>query len=82
MNLSKLILIAISVFLFLSGCFTPAKMDGWIEEHEGGFSKKLKTSDYIIIKTPDLPQKDQASVSEKGRENLYRHYFTGKASIQ
>ena len=79
MNLSKLLLIAISVFLFLSGCFTPAKMDGWIEEHEGGFSKKLKTSDYIIIKTPDLPQKDQASVSEKGKGKFIPALFYWKS---
>lgn len=56
----------IIIFLFFSGCMTPAKMDGWIEEHEGGFAKKLKTSDYITIKNPDLPQSDLASVSKKG----------------
>jgi hypothetical protein len=67
MQFRKLTLAALLGFVLLSGCFTPAKMDGWIEQHEGGFSKKLKTSDYITIKTPALSEKEQASTSQKGR---------------
>jgi hypothetical protein len=33
-------------------------MDGWIEQYEGGFTTKLKASDYITIKTPELPKSD------------------------
>jgi len=45
-------------------------MDGWIDEYEGGFTTKLKTSDYITVKTPDLPKSDSPSVSQKGKYKL------------
>lgn len=54
-------------------------MDGWIEEYEGGFTTKLKTSDYITIKTPDLPKSDVASVSEKGKSKLVPLLFYWKS---
>lgn len=59
------IIIGIALF-FITGCLTPKKMDGWINEYEGGFTTKLKTSDYITIKTPELAKSDLPSVSQKG----------------
>jgi hypothetical protein len=64
------ITIAIAFSVFTSGCFTPKKMDGWIEQYEGGFTTKLKTSDYITVKTPELPKSDTPSVSHKGRSRF------------
>lgn len=61
---------AIVFLLLTSGCFTPKKMDGWIEQYEGGFTTKLKTSDYITIKTPELPKNDSPSVSHKGKSKF------------
>lgn len=66
---SNLIVAAVALLL-LSGCLTPKKMDGWIEQYEGGFTTKLKTSDYITIKTPELPKSDVPSVSQKGKYKL------------
>lgn len=63
---NTIIITAIALLLFTSGCLTPKKMDGWINEYEGGFTTKLKTSDYITIKTPELPKNDLPSVSAKG----------------
>lgn len=67
-------------FTFLiTGCLTPKKMDGWIEEYEGGFTTKLKSSDYITIKTPDLPKTDQPSVSQKGPSKFIPAIFYWKS---
>lgn len=61
---------ALAMLLFSTGCLTPKKMDGWIEEHSGGFTTKLKTSDYIVVKTPELPKSDAASVTAKGKYKI------------
>jgi hypothetical protein len=45
-------------------------MDSIIEEHEGGFTTKLKTSDYITVKTPAFAKTDQASTTEKGKNKV------------
>lgn len=67
--MKKLFYIAIAAVLF-SGCLTPKKMDSIIEEHEGGFTTKLKTSDYITVKTPELPKSEQASLTAKGKYKI------------
>lgn len=73
------IIMAVTFLLLTSGCLTPKKMDGWINEYEGGFTTKLKTSDYITIKTPELPKSDLPSVTEKGKGKLIPLLFYWKS---
>lgn len=54
-------------------------MDGWIYEYEGGFSTKLKSSDYINIKTDDIPKSDIASTSQKGKGKFIPAIFYWKS---
>ena len=79
----KKILLFASIAL-LAGCLTPKKMDGWIEQHEGGFSTKLKTSDYITFKTPEMGTSELASVSQKGKSKFLPllFYWMSERSIQ
>lgn len=73
------IIAAFALLLFTSGCLTAKKMDGWIEEYEGGFTTKLKTSDYITVVTPELPKSDLSSVSQKGKYKLVPAIFYWKS---
>ncbi len=70
---------AIAFLILISGCLTPKKMDGWINEYEGGFTTKLKTSDYITIKTPELPRSEFPSVSQKGKSKFIPALFYWKS---
>ena len=71
--------ISIIIFsLLLLGCLTPKKMDGWIGEYES-VPNKLKTSDYITIKTGNIPQSNEASVSQKGNSKFIPAIFYWKS---
>lgn len=67
--MKKIITYALIAVVF-SGCLTTKKMDGFIEEYEGGFTTKLKTSDYITVSAPELPKTDVASTTVKGKNKV------------
>ena len=61
---------ALLIAALFSSCLTTKKVDSFIEEHEGGYSTKLKTSDYITLTTPGFPKTEQASVTAKGKNKV------------
>jgi len=69
--------IVIFIF-FISGCVTAKKMDGWIGQYES-VPGKLKTSDYITIKTDNIPHNENASVSHKGKGKFIPAIFYWKS---
>jgi hypothetical protein len=66
----KKIINYIFIAVLFSSCVFPKRMDRDIAKFESSFTTKLKTSDYIILKTSGFPKNDTPSVSEKGPKKL------------
>ena len=68
-HLQKIFVIIIGFVLFATGCMTSQKMDGWIADNQI-VASKLKTSDYILVKAPDIKKSDTISLTKKGKFKL------------
>jgi hypothetical protein len=72
----KVVAIVATAVVTLTSCLTPKKMDKWInKEYEGANVSKIKSSDYIVVKTDNLPQSDKISTSQKGGNSLLPAVF-------
>lgn len=72
-NLVRLALPFAALFclLILSGCLTPRKMDKWIDTHYGKtVPAKLKSNDYITVKTEKPFPTDRVSQTVKGQRKM------------
>ena len=54
--------------IVFSGCLTPRKMDKWIDsKYEGMTTGKIKSNDYLVIKTENIKPDDKISTTQKGK---------------
>ncbi len=76
--LSRRCLPVLYFFLLISfsSCLTSRKMDKWIDRQYGStVPQKMKSSDYITIKTDNLTKSEKVSTTQKGKRKLIPALF-------
>ena len=66
-NASVFYFLIVLLILTFSSCYSPRKMDKWIDRQYGEVSNKVKSTDYINIKIAHSPFKDRLSETKKGK---------------
>lgn len=68
--------VAVFSLITFSSCLTAKKMDKWIDKQYGGVvPAKIRSSEYMTIKTENLSSKEHASNSQKGDNKLLPAFF-------
>ncbi|MCU7550322.1 hypothetical protein OCK74_14465 [Chitinophagaceae bacterium LB-8] len=70
-----IIIALLFIVIIFSSCFSPRKMDKWIDQQYRDVPTKVKSNDYISVKIEKTPFKDRLSETKKGKTKFIPALF-------